>query len=155
MNFTTFQNIQDEIIRKSNEDYSRFLEFLKQNKNPDINAFIEKYIDWHINFPVRNYVMFKEVIPQDTNSIFAELHSFVGNYFLDDSYFSVKWYTNEYIDGELFKEPCKKVDMFAEPSVEYDDDYGTQNPKEILDAMVQYEKNEQARMDLEWIILMA
>jgi hypothetical protein len=64
------------------------------------------------------------------------LISFVGNYFKDDAYFTIQWMT---VDNNPTDD---KEDMFSFPVLISDQDYGTQNVREVLNAMEQYEINE-------------
>lgn len=138
------QAIQEKIQKSVETDYLDFITFLEKIKNPLITKFLEKYLDWHVNNNVNTYVMFDQVIDQSERYLFPNLISFASNYFLDDSYFSVNWYEHEFSDnGDVVDVPCEKESMFAFPIVTFDLDNGTQDPQVILDAMNQYEKNQQ------------
>lgn len=144
MNLTVLQDIQNNILQRKNNEYLKFLKFVEENTDPLIAEFLEKYLEWHTSGSLKNYGMFGKVIYQDSDDIFANLMSFVGNYFLDDAYFVVKWYRSELVDREVTQVSCNKDYMFAYPVVESDNDNGTQNPRVILDAMKQFEENEKA-----------
>lgn len=142
MNKANLQSIQDEIISSFNKNYNDFLSYLERETNLDIQEFLEKYLDWHVNKPMLLYRMFQKVIYQDKNYVWSSLISFVGNYFKDDSYFIIQWMTVDSEDFENDVPTDKKEDMFAFPVLISDQDNGTQNVRELIDAMKQYEINE-------------
>lgn len=138
--------IQNQIISKFNQDYKDFLWYFENEKNPDILEFVKKYLDWYINRPMMRYRMFGQVIYQDDNYIWSSLNSFIGNYFKDDSYFTIQWMMcGEYNEEEDKFDDIRtddKEDMFAYPVLIPDDDCGTQNIRQVISAMEQYERNE-------------
>ena len=139
MNKADLQSIQDKIISEFDKDYSVFLSYLERETNPDIQEFLKKYLDWYVNKPSLLYTMFNKVICQDDNYVWSSLISFIGNYFKDDSYFTIQWMTVYLI---THKPPDDKEDMFSFPVLISDEDNGTQNVREVLNAMKQYEINE-------------
>ena len=138
------QTIQDKIISGFNKDYNDFLSYLEREDNPDIKEFLKKYLEWYVNRPLLLYGMFNKVIYQDNNYIWSSLISFVGNYFKDDSYFTIQWMKTDYDqEGNYMEVPTdNKEDMFTFPVLISDQDKGTQNVREVLNAMGQYEINE-------------
>jgi hypothetical protein len=149
MNKAVLQSIQDKIISGFDKDYSDFLSYLERETNPDIQEFLKKYLDWYVNKPMLLYKMFDKVIYRDNNYIWSSLISFVGNYFKDDAYFTILWMTVDYKnyatdeDGKYIDVITNdKEDMFAFPVLISDQDYGTQNVREVLNAMEQYEIND-------------
>lgn len=146
------QSLQDSIISKINKDHEEFLLFVDRVEDPRIIEFLERYITWKQD-PRKSmmiYTMFGKVISEFDICIFANLHSFAANCFLDDSYWTVKWYKNKFADKQfdgVIQVPCDKDNMFAFPVVEWDADNGTQDPTVILEAMDQYVKNEAARSE--------
>lgn len=146
MNYPLYKEIQNKIINHFEASYESFLDYLREEDNPKIIEFVEKYIDWYVKNGVMAYRMFSKVIDQDPNYIWGNLWSFCINYFNDDSLFSINWYTNKRIDGEIKKVPADKEDIHSFPVVEWDDDNGSQDVNLILDAMEQYEKNEKNLM---------
>jgi hypothetical protein len=135
------------IIKQFTEDFFKFLTQLsKIEKDPKVYKFVEKYIQWYSDKDTEMmcYRMFREVIYQGDFYFFSSLNSFIDNYLYDDSYFVVKWYRTEMDNdnSEIIYVECDKEDMFAFPIVKADDDNGTQNPQVLLDAMTQFEINE-------------
>jgi hypothetical protein len=136
MNRVNLQTIQDKITSRFDKDYSEFLSYMERETNLDIKEFLEKYLDWYVNKPMLLYQMFNKVIYQDNNYVWSSLISFIGNYFKDDSYFTIQWMT---VDD---KHTDDKEDMFSFPVLISDQDNGTQNVREVLCTMEQYELNE-------------
>lgn len=146
MNYQLCKEIQNRIIDRFQASYESFLDYIREEDNPNIIKFVEKYIDWYKDNDLKAFTMFSKVINQDSNYIWGNLRSFCVNYFHDDSMFSVNWYTDTRIEGKIKKVPADKDDMYSFPVVEWDDDNGRQDVNLILDAMKQYEKNEAARI---------
>lgn len=149
MNKAVLQSIQDKIISEFDKDYNDFLSYLERETNPDIQEFLKKYLDWYVNKPLLLYKMFNKVIYQDDNYIWSSLISFVGNYFKDDSYFVILWMAVGFKNYETDEDgnyidviTDDKEDMFSFPVLISDEDNGTQNVREVLNAMEQYELNE-------------
>lgn len=149
MNYPLCKTIQNRIIDRFRASYESFLDYIREEDDPNIIKFVEKYIDWYENNDLNNFIMFEKVINQDPNYIWDNLRSFCDNYFHDDSLFSVnwyKWYQSEWASDGTKKVPADKEDMHSFPVVEWDDDNGSQDVNLILEAMEQYEKNEKNRM---------
>jgi hypothetical protein len=152
MDYQIIKKIQQRNVDYVENSYQRFLDCIREEEDPNILKFLEKYLEWHDSGNLMAFRMFRQIIPQtDELNIWGNLMSFVGNYFKDDSFFLVKWYKNVLVcDIEdrlthVRRFECKdKTDMKAFPVVVIPHDYadgGSQDVKVILDAMEQYEDN--------------
>ena len=168
-------DVHCDIIKKMNDNHKHLVDRLNEWKNgpnpyfkgyiDSVILFVDKYLEWETKSSETRYwkrIMFKEVIQQETD-IFGPLLHFIGHEVYDDGSFTVKWYKDCYeietkeIMGHTLEIPTSKhlgreeVEpascFYCYPVVLYDYNHGTQNPQEIVDAMILHEKNQQKAME--------
>lgn len=148
----TLLSCLDEWKNGPNDYYSDYID--------NVILFIGKYLDWETRSQVTRYWkerMFKEVMRPDTDIIGPLLH-FISHEVWDDGSFSVGWYEDSWemeeieISGIKMEMPTstylglREVEPASSgkafPVVKYDFNGGTQDPKEIIEAMVLHEENQ-------------
>lgn len=142
------EELNNKLIDQLYEKHNRFSDYLNELKyggNPyfndiidDLILFVEKYLYWFENHHQYFWNMFKEAIWLDQHDVYGPLHHFISYGLIDDGGpWIVKW-----VKRERNKEVETTEDDFLDgypKVVEYE--YGSQNPRQFLDAMIKMEEN--------------
>jgi hypothetical protein len=138
--FNAFQKLNDTFVEETREEFKRIyaeedLNEKYQIRKDDAIKFVEQITELYLTDPSRVYFTFPFF---DTNPMvfLSSLLSFYGNYFFDDSYFSIEFYDSRYNKktGCVEYYPALPWADFSYPKVVGNDD-GTQDPKKLLELL--------------------
>jgi hypothetical protein len=141
----SIKKIHTKAISIVEEYHTNLQAFIAKCDDPLILKFIDTFFHLYEKNNTLLYRMFNDVVYFCDISILGTLESFLINYFLDDSYFTVNWYEHGRDDnGSLIKILSDKEDKWSFPVVEWDNDNGSQDPQILLDAMEEMVERDKA-----------